>query len=240
MKRFMFAGLAALSFSYAASANVLYEDITYWLPGGQTLINPAVPPTNAWIKVQQTVYDDVQGRSILQALLGINAINGPAVPAVPINLYSYSITNLNYGNGPFTGVGAGVTGFNIVDGLVAPLGIWGPNAANSRWEPSAGNSAPTDYEWDIDADGDGLNGDGVGILLSQTFNSFLLAVPAGTPHGFLNAWAHTWTGGGALEQPNSLQADTVVGLVSGPVPAPGPAALLALGGLAASRRRRAE
>ena len=221
MKRFTDAALGAVMLAQAAGAAVIYEDITYWMPNGQTLINPATPPINAWIKVQETVYDDVQGRAILQTLLNINAINGSAIPGVPIDLYAYSITNMNYGNGPFSGVGAGVAGFNIIDGWVAALGTWGPNAANSRWEPNAGNSSPFDYEWDIDANGNGLNGDGIGILLSQTFDSFLVAVPAGTPHGFLNAWAHTWTGAGALEQPASVQADTIFGLVSGPIPAPG-------------------
>lgn len=238
MVRLAISSIAALAFAQGVCAGVLYEDITYWMPNGTTLINPAVPPTDAWIKVQETVYDDVQGRSILNALIGINAINGPGVPAAPIELYAYSITNMNYGNGPFTGAGAGITGFNIIDGMVAPLGIWAPNAANSRWEPNAGNSSPFDYEWDIDADGDGLNGDGQGILLSQTFNSFLLAVPAGTPHGFLNAWAHTWTGAGGLEQPASLQTDTIFGLVSGPIPAPSGLSLLGLSGFAAVRRRR--
>ncbi len=83
MNRLAISCVSLLALSSSANAGVIYEDITYWMPNGQTLINPTVPPINAWIKVQETVYDDAQGRSILQTLLGINAINGPAVPLAP-------------------------------------------------------------------------------------------------------------------------------------------------------------
>ncbi|GMV27380.1 MAG: hypothetical protein AMXMBFR58_34110 [Phycisphaerae bacterium] len=238
MRALWLASLGVVGAVSAASGSVIYEDVIYWLPNGQSVVNPTNPPTDAWIKVQETVYDDVQGRAILTTQLGLGLVTGPGVPNAPLNLYAYSITNMNYNNGPFTGGGAGVSGFNIVDGWVIPLGIWAPIAANSAWEPAAGNSSPTDYEWDIDANLNGLNGDGIGILLGQTFDSFYLAVPDGTMHGFLNAWAHSWSGGGALEQPASIQIDTVYGLVSGPIPSPGAAALLGLGGLGVIRRRR--
>jgi MYXO-CTERM domain-containing protein len=232
-----FAAVAACGLASTAGATVLYEDISYWLPNGVTLINPSTPPTNAYVKIQETVYDHVQGRQILDGQFQIGAINGPAVPAVPFELYCYSITNMNYGNSPITPGGNGVSGFNIPNFAGVPqLGIWAPNAANTRWEPGAGNTPiPANWEWDIDADADTSNGDGVGILLGQTFDSFCFAVPAGTQHGFIpNAWVHSWTG----EQPGGGQIDLVYGVVSGPIPAPGALALLGLGGLVIGRRRR--
>ena len=102
--------------------------------------------------------------------------------------------------------------------------------ANSAWEPGAGNSGPGNFEWDIGANSNGLNGDGIGILKGQTFDSFCIAVPDGTLHGLVsNAWVHTWTRGGALEQPNAVQADLVYGLVSAPIPEPATSLLAALG-----------
>ncbi|MFO0838951.1 MAG: PEP-CTERM sorting domain-containing protein [Phycisphaerae bacterium] len=229
--------LAAVS---AAAANILYEDVYFWTPqapGGlavNVVVNPPVPPLNAWVKIQETVYDDHQGRQVLQQGLGLT-FHGTPIPAVPFNLYVYSVTNLTYGNGPVQGGGNGVSGFNIVNQqLVNTLGIWGPNAANSWWETPAGNVPfPNNWEWDIDGNNDTFNGDGFGVLQGQTFDSFMYAVPAGTQHGVVPAWVHTWSGGGLLQQPLSAQVDiTAGGFVSGPIPEPS-SILLVLAGMAA-------
>ncbi len=226
-------------------ANVLYEDTFYWVPNGvgpltvDVVINPPVPPVNSWVKIQETVYDDAQGRVVLQNALPVS-IHGPAIPPVPFNLYVYSITNLGYGNGPGVGGGNGISGHNIVNIANVPtLGIWGPNAAASWWNTPAGNQPfPANWEWDVDGNMNGADGDGIGITLGQTFDGMMVAVPDGTPHGIVPSWVHTWTGGGALEQPNAVQIDIVNGLVSGPVPEPATLVFLACAGLAMAGRRR--
>lgn len=234
--------------SSVANAGVLYEDTFYWVPAGPpgslavtVVVNPAVPPTDAWVKIQETVYDDPQGRQVLTNNLGGGLIHGPALPAAPMNLYVYSITNLTYGNGPVMGGGNGVSGFNIVNSFNVPsLGLWGPTGAASWWDsPALNQPFPANFEWDVDANMNGFDGDGNGVLLGNTFNGFMYAVPDGTPHGFLPAWVHTWSGGGLAEQPVSFQIDiTNGGFVSGPVPAPGSLVLLASAGLIAIGRRR--
>ncbi len=244
-QRVLLAGLLLGVCTQLASANVLYEDVFYWVPNGQgaltvdVSVNPPQPPQNAWVKIQETVYDDPQGKQVLQGALQANAIHGSAIPAGAINLYVYSITNLTYGNGPVLGGGNGVSGHNIVNQFnVATLGIWGPNAAASWWDTPAGNTPfPANWEWDIDADMDTLDGDGSGVLQGLSYDGMMVAVPKGTPHGLLPSWVHTWSGGGALEQPNAVQIDIVNGYVSGPVPEPVTLSLLALGALLLLRRR---
>ncbi len=248
MDRLRAIALAVLSVAIAemSAANVLYEDTFYWVPiqPGSTQVgvqvNPAVPPTTAWVKIQETVYDDPQGRFVLNQSLGSTA-HGSLIPSAPFELYVYSITNLTYGNGPVLNGGNGVSGFNIVNFRnVQTLGIWGPNAAISWWETPAGNTPfPGNWEWDIDANMDTLNGDGQGILMGQTFNSFMFAVPAGTQHGVVPAWVHTWSGAGLLQQPLSVQVDTTVGgFVSGPIPEPSSLALAVTGAVLLVIRRR--
>jgi hypothetical protein len=229
------------SISSVGSADILYEDVMYWMPDGTTLIDPPVPPTNAYVKIQQTVYNDHQGRDVLTGQFAAGAIhgNGGALPAFQMNLYAYAITNLTYGNGPFTGTGSGVQGFVIPDNAGISGIMYGPTAANDFWEVGTGHIGPGYWEWDIDADDDRDNGDGDGILQGQTFNSFMLAVPDGTMHGFIDdAWVHSWHGAGNLEKSSGAgQIDLVYGVVSGPIPEPATLGLLALGGLALLRRR---
>ena len=224
-----------------AAADVLYEDVYYWVDDGFGNIivvkDPNDPPEDAYVKIQETVYNDTQGRQVL-ADKGAY-IHGSPIPQDPMHLYVYSITNLTYDNGPFAGGGRGVSGFNIINGFnVMSLGQWGPDAANDWWDVPAGNTDPNDWEWDIDKDKDGFDGDGDGILKSDTFDSFMYAVPEGTAHGELDAWVHTWSGGGVLEQPNSIQIDMIYGYVSGPVPEPATLAWLAIGGVGLIRRKR--
>jgi len=226
-----------LSLTSATPAAILFEDTMYWRPGGVTVLNPAVPPTDAYVKIQETVYDDAQGRQVLSQQLALNLIhgNGGAIPATPLNLYGYSITNLTYGNGPFTNSGLGVSGFDIPNPANVPFVIYGPNFANDRWHEHA---ADPDFEWQIDANGDSIDGDGIGILLGQSHNSFYFVVPGGTTHGFIpNASVNTWQN---VSAEGFMQTDFVFGFVSGPIPEPMMAGLVTIGCATAllGRRRR--
>jgi hypothetical protein len=171
---FLWSVIGSLMFSAGwAGASVIYEDIFYWMPDGSTQINPDVGPTDAWVKIQETVYDDVDGKQLLNDQLQLGLIHGSSIPAGPINVYAYSISNLQYGDGPLTGTGLGISGFNIVNAVGVPLlGQWGPDAANDYWEVGPNNSGPGNIEWDIDANMNGDDGDGAGIVLGQTHNSF--------------------------------------------------------------------
>jgi hypothetical protein len=212
-------------------ASVLYEDIFYWMPDGTTLINPTEGPTDAWVKIQETVYDDAQGKQLLNQQLQLGLIHGSAIPAGPINVYAYSISNLEYDNGPFTGTGLGISGFNIVNAAgVSVLGQWGPNAANDWWEVGPNNSGPGNIEWDIDANMNGDDGDGIGIVLGQTHNSFYYAVPDGTAHGITDGhWVHSWdTSAGPEKSTGAIQTDVVYGKLSLPIPEPGTISLIAI------------
>jgi hypothetical protein len=224
-----------------AAANVLHEDVYYWVDdgaGGITVVkDPADPPEDAYVKIQETVYDDTQGRQVLNDKGAY--IHGSPIPQQAMHLYVYSITNMTYDNGPFIGGGRGVSGFNITNMYnVMSLGQWGPDAANDWWDTPAGNTGPNDWEWDIDKDKDGFDGDGDGILKGDTFDSFMYAVPEGTLHGELDAWVHTWSGGGVQEQPVAVQIDIIAGYVSGAIPEPATVALLAIGAVGFIRRKR--
>jgi len=202
-----------------ALGSILYEDVVYWMPDGSSQINPSNPPLDALVKVQETVYDDHQGKGILGELLGYGLVHGDPIPTFPMDLYVYSVTNLTYGNGP-----SGISGFHVGSSVAGDT--YAPNAANSWW-----GTGPGDWDWDIDANANGIAGDGLGILMAQTFGGFMVAVPAGTPHGFVDASAHSFTSEGGDE------VDVVRGLVSGPIPEPASLTLL-LGCLALVRRRR--
>jgi hypothetical protein len=209
-----------------AQAAILFEDTMYWRPGGITVLNPAVPPTDAYVKIQETVYDDAQGRQVLSQQLALNLIhgNGGVIPAAPFDLYGYSITNLTYGNGPFTNSGLGISGFEIPNPANVPFVIYGPNMANDRWHEHAGDP---DFEWQIDADGNLIDGDGIGIVLAQSHNSFYFVVPGGTTHGFIqNASVNTWQN---VSAEGFMQTDFVFGFVSGPIPEPTTAGVVAIG-----------
>ncbi len=144
--------VALLGITKSAHGLILFEDIFFWMPDGSTLIDPAVPPLDAFVKLQETVYDDVQGRAVIQDQVNAGVVHGGPLPVFPIELYAYAITNLTYGNGPFVGGGAGVTGFNIPD-IFGVGGVqWGPNAANDWCEVAPGRSGPGNVEWDIEAD----------------------------------------------------------------------------------------
>jgi hypothetical protein len=234
--------LIVLACASSLRAAVLFEDTMYWRPGGVTLLNPASPPVDAYVKIQETVYDDASSRTILsqQLSLGLMHGNGGVIPASPINLYAYSITNLNYGNGPFTNQGLGIGGFTIPNPAGVPYVIYAPNFANDRWHEHQGDP---NFNWQIDRNANLKDGDGAGILLGQTHNTLDFVVPDGTPHGFIQgATVNTWTGGGSfdsLEEPVAVKIDFVTGFVSGPVPEPATGlALIGLLSVIARRLRR--
>jgi hypothetical protein len=217
-------------------AAILFEDIMYWRPGGITELNPSTPPLDAYVKIQETVYDDAQGRLVLgpQLAAGIIHGNGGLIPVFPINVYVYSITNLNYGNGPTTGSGAGIGGFKIPNPAGVPFVIYAPSRANDNWHEHA---AGPDFEWQIDKNANTLDGDGLGIILGQTHNGIIFVVPAGRAHGFITgATINTWTGAGLLEEPVALKTDFITGFVSGPIPEPSVTAVLLLIAGAIGRR----
>jgi hypothetical protein len=214
---------------------VLFDDTVYWLPGGVTVLNPPVPPPGAYVSIREVVYDDAEGRLLLAAQLGggLTHGNGNVIPAFPLELYTYTITNITYGNGPFTGTGMGVSGFTIPNVGNVPHVMYGPNAANDNW-----NEHPLDpnFNWQIDANGDQVDGDGTGILQTQSRNSFHIVVPAGTEHGFINnSSVNTWNPLGITDA--LAPTDFVFGFVSAPVPEPTGAALV-VAALVASRTAR--
>lgn len=233
---------AVLVSAVPAIADVIYEDVFYWAPDGfggiEVSVNPSAPPIDAYLKIQETVYDDAQGRSQLDLMMNlIHAVHGDSIPTQDFDLYVYSITNLNYNPTPPQGeIGHGVAGYALcLEAGVNVLGIWGPDYANVWWRTG---TESLNIVWDIDADHDGLLGDGWGIVQGQTFAGFMIAVPAGTPHSLeIGAGAWSWTG----EEPSGVEFGDIYGYVSGPtVPEPATFGLLGLGifGLVTRRKRK--
>ena len=222
----------------SVSADVIYEDVYYWAPGTGGGIdvyrNPSDPPLDAYVKIQETVYDDTQGRAHLDLLLNtIGAVHGNPIPVAAFDLYVYSITNLTYAPPPPSGTGRGVAGYEVdVDALAMVLGQWSPNAANNAW--TGGGDALGTF-WDINADQDADLGDGWGIAPTQTFAGFMFAVAAGTPHG-LNVPASIWNWTG--EEPGGVEFGEISGFVSGPIPEPATMGLVAMGLSAIFLRRK--
>ncbi len=244
--------LAAIMAGPAAAA-ILFTANYYWMPDGSTLIDPASGSgqENAYVKIQETVFDNVAGRDAINTGVANDLIHGAGLPAYDINVYAYTISNLNYGNaGPGgTGNGMGVTGFNIPDWWGVNGILYGPGGVGGGgpdwWSSPAANSGPGNFEWDINKDKDAFDGDGLGITGGTAANSYYIVVKDGTPHGVTTgAWVHTWTG----EKPVGTQVEIVGAggfggayMISAPVPVPGAMVLGAIGlGLAGwiGRRRK--
>lgn len=221
-----------------AHSEIRFQDEVYWTPTG-TVVNPATPPDGAWLRIEETVYDDTQGRQVLADGFASDAIHGSSVPEGRFDLYVFSIGNLSYGNGPFTHQGAGIGAFHVPIPLLPgpiPMGVWGPTAAVDHWETI--NAFDTgSFGWVIDGNTDGVRGDGTGIALGQSFNGFMFAVDEGAKRQFSEFWfpssVHTWTGAGILdEMTGAVPADVIQGHLLIPVPEPSTFAMLLLGTLA--------
>ena len=233
-----------------AQAEILLQNTIYWTATG-TVIDPAVPPSDAWVRIDETVYNDLQGRQVLADGLASGAIHGSSLPFEQLDLFVFSITNLRYGNGPFTQAGAGIGSLEIQLPLLPgpiPLGTWGPSAAADHWDAIDAFQLGY-YAWGIDANRDGARGDGFGITLGQTFNGFMFAVRSGARIMSSSQWwfpssLATWTGAGMLDElTGALPADRIYGDLMIPVPEPSVSVLwrltawLSLGAIAATRGR---
>ena len=147
--------IAALTvLNTCAPGATLIDMMSYWRPGGQTVSDPVgLPPADALVSVRQTLFDDAEGRQILNQKLTDCAISGvggiPAGP--PIHVLRYTITNLTYGNGS----GAGIGGLRAPRAISQIYGLFAPTAAADRWGVTDWDPAPGGWmysSWYTDAE----------------------------------------------------------------------------------------
>lgn len=98
----------------AMHAGTISEDVTYWFKtanGTSTIMNPSsdwlkLNTASLLVKVQQTVYDQIQSQAMLNGNSPNEGANHPGY------LYAYSVTNLNVGD--WTSLtDRGITNFHV-------------------------------------------------------------------------------------------------------------------------------
>ena len=162
MRSLYLIGLAVvvlLTMASASYASVIHEDIAYWYQDGSsilTLFNPSTDWLNQntgrlLVKVQQTVYDEAQSRTILYRN-GNGLVNG--------FLYAYSVTNLNVGDAMDL-ADMGITKFAI-DWAVAPTFVTTSKQTLPGWVVDS--PAQPSWKWTSTVDPGILPGDTVGGL----------------------------------------------------------------------------